>query len=307
MKNRAKQSAIETSECNTNNSEASTITEDESSVSNTFSQKSRAQVTQRKTWFFTWNNPTMEPSKLQDVFKSFCKKYIFQEEIAPSTNTPHYQGGIWTNVRCRPTELNLPKSIHWEPMRDESDVIHYCSKGETRKPDTLPYYWPEKEFPELFKPRTIKLENFYPWQKEMFEKLINEKPNDRTIYWIYENEGNTGKSSFVKYLVIHHNAVFCDGGKKSDLINLIYNSDMIDNNIVLFDIPRSTAGNVSYSTLESIKNGLVCNTKYETGYKAFNPPHIVCFANFMPENPEKLSNDRWRIYEINNLELCATE
>ena len=64
---------------------------------------------------------------------------------------------------------------------------------------------------------------------------------------------------------------------------------------IFWDLPRSTRGSISYSTLESVKNGLVCNTKYETGVKAFNPPHIIVFANFPPEKVEELSADRWKI------------
>jgi hypothetical protein len=112
-----------------------------------------------------------------------------------------------------------------------------------------------------------------------------------------------GKSSFVKYCVIKHRALFCDGGKKSDIINLVFNNDMDACNLLIWDIPRCNLGAVSYSAIESIKNGLVCNTKYETGTKTFNAPHILIFANDLPANPENLSVDRWRIYKIENKAL----
>jgi hypothetical protein len=54
---------------------------------------------------------------------------------------------------------------------------------------------------------------------------------------------------------------------------------------------------VSYSSIECIKNGMITNTKYETGFKVFNPPHVVVFSNFPPDE-EKLSADRWNIKEI---------
>ena len=67
---------------------------------------------------------------------------------------------------------------------------------------------------------------------------------------------------------------------------------------VMFDIPRAHGGSISYSSLESIKNGMVCNTKYETGVKVFNSPHVIIFANFPPDKPELLSDDRWNVVNI---------
>ncbi len=67
---------------------------------------------------------------------------------------------------------------------------------------------------------------------------------------------------------------------------------------IIWDIPRSSKGNVSYATLEAVKNGLICNTKYETGVKVFNPPHVIVFANFPPDDESQLSADRWHIISL---------
>ena len=99
-------------------------------------------------------------------------------------------------------------------------------------------------------------------------------------------------------MYVKHKILFCDGGKKPDLINLAFNNDMNECKCVIWDIPRSAKGSISYSTLEAFKNGLICNTKYETGVKAFNPPHIFVFANFPPDDEAKLSPDRWNITHL---------
>jgi len=44
---------------------------------------------------------------------------------------------------------------------------------------------------------------------------------------------------------------------------------------------------------------MITNTKFETGVKVFNPPHIVVLSNEYPDT-EKVSLDRWCIKEINN-------
>ena len=96
-----------------------------------------------------------------------------------------------------------------------------------------------------------------------------------------------------------HDALFCDGGKKADIINLVFNNDMDTCNTIIWDIPRVNRNAVSYAAIEAIKNGLVCNTKYETGVKVFNPPHIIIFANFPPDlDEDNLSKDRWMITEL---------
>ena len=102
-------------------------------------------------------------------------------------------------------------------------------------------------------------------------------------------------------MIIKYGILFCSGGKYSDIMNLIFNQDMDACNCVMFDIPRANQGNISYSSLESIKNGMVCNTKYETGVKVFNSPHVFCFANFPPGDENMLSPDRWVIKNINEL------
>ena len=143
----------------------------------------------------------------------------------------------------------------------------------------------------------IDYNQFYDWQKEIYE-LCKTEPDDRSIYWYWEPIGGIGKTQFIKYMVHKENVLFCNGGKYNDIMNLVFNTDMDYCDCIMFDIPRSHGGKISYSSLESIKNGMVCNTKYETGTKLFNSPHVIVFANFPPECPEELSEDRWHIIEI---------
>ena len=56
---------------------------------------------------------------------------------------------------------------------------------------------------------------------------------------------------------------------------------------------------MSYSAIESLKDGLLFSGKYEGGVKLFPPPHVVIFANFLPDMT-KLSIDRWDIHTLLN-------
>ena len=106
-----------------------------------------------------------------------------------------------------------------------------------------------------------------------------------------------GKSTMTKHLVVNHKAVFCSSGKQSDIINVIHNSDMDVSKIVVFDLPRQNGNKVAYAAIESIKNGLICNTKFETGFKAFDPPHVVVFSN-APPLYETMSADRFIVTQL---------
>lgn len=262
---------------------------------NTSSPKSKEkkQCTQLLKWFFTFNNYTDNDIVIiETVFKVICKKYVFQQEIGKKCGTPHLQGNIWLKKKMRPSEFKLDKRIHWEATRNEAAALDYCKKSDTSVDGCDPYMWGW--------PKAIKcIEKLYKWQENIVEIVKNE-PDDRKVYWFWEEEGGIGKSQFVKYMVINHKVLFCNGGKRNDIINLVFNNDMDKCNCIMWDIPRCAEGSVSYAAIEEIKNGLVCNTKYETGTKVFNSPHVICFANFPPRNKKALSADRWDITYLGN-------
>lgn len=265
--------------------------------------KTKTQVTQAKNWCFTLNNFTMDDiNEILEKFKIRANKYIFEEEIGES-GTLHLQGYVNFEKKLRPSELKLNKGIHWEKIKGtEQENINYCSK-DFRENKTKNIYKSEN----VRIPRPLKLiSNLKPWQTDL-KKILMEEPDDRKIIWIYEKKGRVGKSAFSKFMVVKHDALYITEGKKSDVINIVYNYGLNrDLDIMLLDVPRDNKNNVSYKSLEEIKNGLICNTKYETGNIVINPPHIVVFSNSAP-NIDKFSLDRWDIYKIKNDELTKNK
>lgn len=255
---------------------------------NTIHPPSKSQTTQLTSWFFTYNNysPT-DIETIETILKPLCKWFCFQEEKGES-GTPHLQGCLVLKKKMRFSEFKLPKQIHWEKTRNLASAKEYCQKLDSRNGRVITFGLP--------KPIKI-IDSLYPFQQKILDIFLQD-PDDRIVNWFWEDTGNIGKSSFVKYMVVKHGCQFCDGGKKADLVNLVFNTDMDNCKAIIWDIPRSAQGHISYSTLESIKNGLICNTKYETGVKAFNSPHIFVFANFPPDDTTQLSADRWNIKEI---------
>jgi hypothetical protein len=148
------------------------------------------------------------------------------------------------------------------------------------------------------------IEHLRPWQAEIRDMCLLEPEIKNTqIYWFWESKGNVGKSAFVKYMLVKHNALVSQSGYKTDILKFVFQMDrrIEYHTTVLFDIPRTQKGKISYSVLENIKSGLVSNTsetKYKTNMKVFNSPHVIVFANFPPDNSEFLSKDKWVIREI---------
>lgn len=233
----------------------------------------------------------------QEEFCTLCqtltkiaKKAIIGSEVGES-GTPHLQCFVSLIKKERIDTLRKHPGLErasFRKCRNESALIEYC----------------QKEGVVIFLigfPKPVRvIDTLYPWQQKI-EDLYLTEPDNRKIYWYWDSVGNIGKSAFVKFMIVKHKALFCDGGKKSDLINLVFNSNMDDCKCVIWDLPRSTKGSISYATLECVKNGMVCNTKYETGVKVFNPPHIIVFANFPPDDESQLSADRWVIEDLSYL------
>lgn len=266
---------------------------DSSELGNTHNQfveqKKQKQTSGRKFHFFTWNNyDSSDIPILLNTLEKYCCKWVFQEETGAS-GTKHLQGIVECKKKMRDTEFNLPKQIHWEKPMDIKSCWQYCSKEETRtgKVYTKNYVVPEKVITTC--PDT-------EWANNLIE-ISKSPPDKRKVYWRWSREGGVGKSDFVKYMVVEHNCLFLSSGKYADIINIIFNSDTNTYTTVIIDLPRNNGNKISYSALEAIKNGLICNTKYETGNKYFNPKHIFVFSNEPPEM-DKLSEDRWDILEI---------
>lgn len=247
---------------------------------------------QRLFWCFTWQY--QEDGDLEILFKvlqGIADRYIVGEEIAPTTGKKHAQGFMALKEKARFEALNkmITPAWHIEPCKgSEAQNIKYCSKeGKFHK-------WGFEVDVEV-------ITELRPWQQTVID-ILKQPVDKRAIHWFYDREGKKGKSELFIYLIKHYKCIALTGGKKADIINVVFNQKdvikKIKDNIFAIDVPRSDHNAVSYQALEEIKNGCIINTKYEGGSFIFNKPHIIVFSNFYPQK-EKLSSDRWRIYHIN--------
>lgn len=130
-----------------------------------------------------------------------------------------------------------------------------------------------------------------PWQQIVLD-MVAQEPHDRQVLWIYDPAGGQGKSHLAKHLVDAHGAFYSNGGKATDIMHA-YNGERI----VIFDYVRDSQEYVGYGPIEQLKNGICFSPKYESGMKRYDVPHVMIFANFMPDQT-KMSADRWVIVEL---------
>lgn len=238
-------------------------------------------------------------------FEYYCSDFICAKEIG-KTGTPHLQCAFITKKKMTYKQImNITKiKCHFETMKGKwFEAWKYCIKEYSNTNHNICFS--SKELPILKKDIPIleikPLTNLYPWQKDIIN-IINTIPNDRTVYWIYDDTGNNGKTALTKHIYQEYNDVLIfSKGKANDIAYQICQSNFLPK-LCIFDITRTMFENISYQALEEIKNGCINTYKYEGGFKIFPSPHLIVFSNSMP-CIRKLTKDRWKIYTIENKSL----
>lgn len=247
-------------------------------------------VSAAKRWVFTFNNPSAEDLenlllKLEDI--SLVKQYIFQDEVAPSTGTPHLQGCVMFQKRIRP-KSKFSRKIHWEICRDWDKAVEYCSDPDKRAPGGNCYY-------NVPPPRKLQLiTELRPWQQEVVD-IVNDIPHDRHIYWYWGPPG-CGKTALIKYLVARKGAVMV-GGKSRHAKSMFHK---YPSNCYICSLSYADKAYCSYRAIEEIKDGLVFSAfgTDATGFRLQAPPHVFVFANYEPR-PEQIHPTKLIVRRIN--------
>lgn len=250
------------------------------------------QISPAKHWCWTLNNPSHPTTQitLVPLFQEQCVLWQFQYEKGES-GTPHYQGFASFKTKVRPMSVIKVPGIHWEKTRGSlEDNTKYTSKTEGRLAgpwNNLPR--PVVDPMQGLTPR--------PWQAEILE-LIKPIPDRRTIHWYFDTLGEQGKTSLAIHICLNRKAMYVSGKATDIKCGLsLFLDKCHEVEVVFFDFVRSSEQYVSYEAIEAIKNGIFFSGKYEGGMRIFNPPHVICFANYPPDET-KLSQDRWHIVNI---------
>lgn len=243
-----------------------------------------------KYWAFTFNNFDKHGYPDPGSFGSLLSKYGYYHFGVEKgeLGTPHLQGFCQFRQRLRPRETIKVPQVSWSFCNgSEKQNMKYTGKSGViyTNMDIIKDPMEGKEY--------------YPWQAEIVE-IIKKGGDDRKVHWYWEEQGMSGKSDFTTHLCLHNDRIIAVDGAKNNILYAICQMKRKPE-VVIWDIERTpeTQDKVSYSAIESIKNGRIFSTKYESGMVLFNKPVIIIFANFHPDE-NKLSSDRWNINYINN-------
>ncbi|QDM14413.1 replication-associated protein [Porprismacovirus porci19] len=218
-----------------------------------------------------------------------CKKWVIGKETGKN-GYEHWQ------IRL---ETSNPDFFEWVKDHIPNAHVEKAEKGV----DECGYETKEGQFVRS-SDRTENLiqryGEFRPNQKRALQAL--QATNDRQVVVWYDETGNVGKSWFtgalwerglayvtpptidtVKGLIQWVASCYIDGGWRP---------------YVIIDIPRSWKWSEQlYSAIESIKDGLIYDTRYHSRMINIRGVKILCMTNTMPKL-DKLSKDRWAICEF---------
>lgn len=291
-------------------------------------------------WFdFTlWKNSEgyneVKHEEVAKVLDTFCEKYCFQLEKAPTTDRLHYQGraflGTALTDRKRLSAIRklLPPEI-CGPVGDnisctslattkDSKKWAYVAKAETRIEGPFHKGLTRKDWDPSYDARDklirIWPDQFFPWQKEVMNSVLNPPKNyEDTINVIIDTEGGEGKSSLILYLRIkHENICKClmytmSVDRMNEEVHAYYASKSEESRVddvvtILIDLPRAIKPKEMdqfYIGLEQLKSNFVCERRYKFQDLAFAIPQIWIFTNKQPKY-DVFSLRRWRLWQVDS-------
>lgn len=139
-----------------------------------------------------------------------------------------------------------------------------------------------------------------PWQRDL-ESRLRLDPDDRSIIFVVDTEGNLGKSWFCRYYFSKYpeETQILSVGKRDDVAFAIDTQKRV----LLFDIPRQQMEYFQYSVVESLKNRIVFSPKYMSTQKIMEHPcHVVVFCNEYPDL-NAMTDDRYNTIDYTNYDV----
>lgn len=248
---------------------------------------------------------------VEKALRSVANYAVFQLEEGEQNGTKHWQGHFIATKKTRATTLKANIGLELSRPFHSAEYLAPTAKGDTRTWASMAKYSststtrvagtvPTWIKPDVYVPVHLRVTP-RPWQQEVL--MSADKPWDRTINCIVDEEGCSGKSTCC--------GLVGTSGKGFELPDAMENAKEIiqfaysmiqhttEPKLIVYDMTRSrTTGDRSvYAALEMIKNGMVYDTRYSGKQHRFDPPAVWVFTNKAP-NKWLLSADRWKYWKI---------
>lgn len=254
-----------------------------------------------KVFHFTCPVTSVEHADLVKKLLKKCKKWVFQKEAGEEDGYLHWQGQVALKSKARLASMvgkkNWLPGCHWSVAHDVDDW-DYAEKEETRVDG--PWSDDTMRPVKLTRPsREFEAKEKYPWQRDIMAMV--EVYEERILDVIYDPDGCRGKTTLARYLA-ETNQAFAIPPLNDGNIVMQYASAYPNKKMYMIDMPKAMDKRRLadlYCGIESLKNGIVYETRYEAKQTFMDPPRVIVFTNSRP-NSEYLSYDRWRIWVIND-------
>lgn len=198
------------------------------------------------------------------------------------TGYRHVHLKLLCNENIQETEIR----IFWHPMHVE---ISNESENYLRKPGAV--FVSSRDTQEI---RRVRFGSCRPWQEVLL--CVARQQDVREVLVLLDELGGIGKSWLANYLFETGLGFFVPPtlSTPKDLIQFIH-SGYVDQEFIIIDIPRSWKWSEHlYSVIETIKDGLVYDSRYKAQMRNIRGVSIIVFTNNNPKL-SKLSTDRWHI------------
>lgn len=280
-------------------------------------------------------------SMISATLRECCERFVFQLELTNETNL-HFQCrvNLKTDHRWRPSTFSkwlmketrfLDKNgdkyfyrIGTTPTSRNCTTFSYVTKPETR------VQGPWSDRPVFLGKSIYRLDQLRPWQIKILDLLEYDQEKMgydwRTIYHVLDEKGNSGKSSFCRYLMYHHphdvgmvNAFGSPAQVNTSLVG------MGSKKLYIVDLPRSYSYiKTIYSKsdpnlelrsyrcwhnnwpelaniIEHLKDGMLIDTMYgKHDVLLQDPPAVVIFSNWPLQSfiGDRFSSDRLKVIDL---------
>jgi hypothetical protein len=219
-------------------------------------------------------------------------QYHFQITVFTKKGKRERRGPVREYLKNHFPDLEWPKKDYCEGALNAWASETYCRKTETAQCE--PWIWGNEGERDL---RVSDLPTPYAWQQKWIDRYTKDAPMfNPMVDWIYDVDGQIGKTMLVRFLVMLCGFYLLSGGKEK-MRHLAANNPARG---YCINITRSEQDTTSYPGLEQISDQVFADTfgSEMQGMTMRKGAHLAIFANFPPKRHE-MSSTRWRVWRWN--------